>query len=66
MSDVVSPRETEALIRCVHGQKVAAAQMGVSLATVKFHLSLAYAKLGVLTLVEAYQKLGWLELPEVS
>lgn len=60
------PRVEEAVRLAVYGQKEAAHQMGVSVQTVKNHLSIAYHLLGVGSLVEAYLVLGWLRIPGVD
>lgn len=41
-------------------QKEAGAQLGITVPTVKNHLTAVYRKLGVNSLVEAYRQLGWL------
>jgi DNA-binding CsgD family transcriptional regulator len=58
-------REVEALEAYARtgGQKQAAHELGVSVQTLKNHLSGAYAELGATNMIEALRKLGWLALP---
>ncbi len=61
MTDL-SPRELEVLRECADGAPVkeVAARMHIGYSTVKNHLSTAYRKLGVTSLIGAYRVKGWI------
>jgi DNA-binding CsgD family transcriptional regulator len=45
-------------------RKEAAAELGLSVYTVRHHLNLAYARLGVSSIVGAIRVLGWFQVPD--
>lgn len=61
----LTPRELEVLVAYGRAGKMAnaALDLGISLQTVKNHLTAAYRKLDASGSLDAYHRLGWLRLP---
>lgn len=65
LGEPLTPREIdvlETLARRGH-QGETASELGISVQTVKHHLSTIYTKLGVNSAIEAFRATGWLALP---
>lgn len=66
----LTPRQLEVLARLAGpgapSRREVANAMGVTEHTIKNHISNAFARLGVESLVGAWQKLGWLVAPSVE
>lgn len=62
----LSAREYEALAFYARlgDQKTAAHALGISMQTIKNHLSNCYLKLGVQTNLQAFRQMGWLRAPD--
>lgn len=60
-----TPRQLQVMAAYVRGgsQKAAAHEFGISIRTVKNHLTDLYARLGVGGVLEALTKLGWVRVP---
>ena len=64
--DSLSPRQRQVLRRRAYGlrTKEIAHDLGISMQTVKNHITFTYIKLGVESLPEALVEVGWLRIPE--
>lgn len=64
--DNLSPRQRQVLRRRAYGlrTKEIAHDLGISMQTVKNHITFTYIKLGVESLPEALVEVGWLRIPE--
>lgn len=61
----LTPRQVQSLAYSVQvGTQEAAHRMGISIQTLKHHLSILYRKLAVYDRFEAMVVLGWVELPK--
>ena len=62
----LSPRQRQVLRRRAYGlrTKEIAHDLGISMQTVKNHITFTYIKLGVESLPEALVEVGWLRIPE--
>jgi DNA-binding NarL/FixJ family response regulator len=63
--DDLSPRQRQVLRRRAYGlrTKEIAHDLGISMQTVKNHITFTYIKLGVESLPEALVEVGWLRIP---
>lgn len=61
----LTPRQFEVLVALADGEgrKDAAHRLGISYNTVRSHTTMAFQALETDTLVGAYRRLGWLQVP---
>ena len=64
----LAPRELDVLRLVATGakQEAVAHELGITVQTVKNHLTSAYRRLGVTSAIEAFGTLGWLRVPVVD